>query len=114
MPTLKEQRARRPGNRENIDRIKGTMREETKHYRLRAFREEAGLTQSLLAEQVGVKQNRISQIEHGDIDRSTVSTLRKYVQALGGDLEINIKRPNGERLTLDIGADVDRATDERT
>lgn len=101
--TLSERRARRPGNRENIDRIKASMYEEAKQYRLRNLREEAGVTQVVLAREIGVGQNRVSQMEHGNISTARVSTLRKYVQALGADLEINIRRADGTRVPLDLG-----------
>lgn len=107
MATLSERRARRPGNRENIDRIKASMYQEAKHYRLRNLREEAGVTQVVLAKQIGVGQNRVSQMEHGKITSARVSTLRKYLQALGADLEISIKRPDGTRVLLDLEDDVE-------
>jgi transcriptional regulator with XRE-family HTH domain len=45
------------------------------------------LTQSTLAETLNVGQAEISKIENrADID---VSTLRKFIQAMGGELEIN-------------------------
>lgn len=45
-------------------------------------------TQADLARAMGVSQPRVSEIENGDLDRVTVSTLRAYVRALGGDVRI--------------------------
>ena len=42
MSTLDQRRSKRPGNRENIERIKAEMRRETQLYRLRSLREELG------------------------------------------------------------------------
>ena len=38
-----------------------------------------------------VSQNRVSRIEHGDIERAQVDTLRKYVEALGGTLHVEVE-----------------------
>ena len=52
-------------------------------YRLRELREQAAMTQVQLADALDVSQNRISRIENGDIERTQVDTLRKYVEAFG-------------------------------
>lgn len=48
----------------------------------------ADYTQGRLADLIGVGQNRISQMEHGQIVTARVETLRKYVEATGGELEV--------------------------
>ena len=45
--------------------------------------------------ELDVTQNRVSRIERGDLDKTQVDTLRRYVEALGGHL----------RLVVDIGDD---------
>jgi transcriptional regulator with XRE-family HTH domain len=60
-------------------------------YELRAAR---SLTQEKLAEQLHVKQAAVSKLE-----RRTdmyVSTLRAYVRAMGGELEIIARFPDGD------------------
>ena len=57
-------------------------------WRLREIREEQGVTQKELAERLGLTQPTISTLESGDIDRSGLSTLRAYVEALGGRIEV--------------------------
>ena len=53
---------------------------------LRALREAAGVTQEELAERVAVDQSQISRLERqGDV---RVSLLKRYVEALGGELQI--------------------------
>ncbi|TDF91524.1 transcriptional regulator [Arthrobacter terricola] len=44
-----------------------------------------------------VSQNRVSRIEHGDIGRPQVDTLRKYVAAVGGRLRVEVE-PGDERI----------------
>ncbi|MBK8388625.1 MAG: helix-turn-helix transcriptional regulator [Saprospiraceae bacterium] len=56
------------------------------------LRKDLGLTQNDLAIKQGVKQVNISNLEKRD--DMHLSTLKKYVQALGCELEINIKLPN--------------------
>jgi transcriptional regulator with XRE-family HTH domain len=54
----------------------------------------SGLTQQQMAERLGVSQAQISRIEKEDYDSYTLTTLRRYVAALGGEfeLEVNIRR----------------------
>jgi DNA-binding XRE family transcriptional regulator len=100
MTTLDELRTRRPGNRANIERIRKQMEVEAVLYRLRQLREDAGLTQTALAELIGVGQNRVSQMEHGKLGVARVDTLRRYVEATGGELELCVKRADGTRVLL--------------
>lgn len=57
-------------------------------YVLRELRKEHGLSQAQLAERMGVSQRRVSAIERGEIDRNEVSTVRNYVEALGGRVHL--------------------------
>ncbi|GAA5194623.1 hypothetical protein GCM10023346_22580 [Arthrobacter gyeryongensis] len=65
--------------------------DEVRAYRLRELREASDLTQVELAARLHVSQNRVSRIEHGDIDRAQDDTLRKYVEAVGGRLRIEVE-----------------------
>lgn len=53
---------------------------------LRAMREVAGKTQVELAKKMAVTQAELSRAERRD--DHLVSTLRKYVEGLGGELEV--------------------------
>ncbi|HKT56174.1 MAG TPA: XRE family transcriptional regulator [Microbacterium sp.] len=55
------------------------------------MREASRLTQVELAARLHVGQNRVSRIEHGDIERAQVDTLRKYVAAVGGQLRVEVE-----------------------
>ncbi len=58
---------------------------------LMEFRKIAGLTQSEVAEKMQITQVNVSRLERRD--DMHLSTLRQYVEALGAELEINIKMP---------------------
>lgn len=88
--SYRELRAELPIDEEAVDTIKREMLAEVRAYRLRELREQAAMTQVQLADALDVSQNRISRIEHGDIERTQVDTLRKYVEAFGGTLHIEV------------------------
>jgi predicted transcriptional regulator len=88
--TLKSMIAKRPADRERVEGFKKQMRGEIRAYRLREIRESLSITQVELAERLQVSQNRVSRIEHGDIDRSQLDTLRRYVEAVGGTLRVEV------------------------
>ncbi len=59
---------------------------------LQELRKDLGITQNILAEKQGVRQVNISNLEkRTDMH---LSTLRKYVEAMGCELEINIRMPD--------------------
>jgi predicted transcriptional regulator len=89
--TLDELLHQRPVDREAVDAHKKRMIDEVRAYRLRELREASSLTQVELASRLHVSQNRVSRIEHGDIERAQVDTLRKYVEALGGTLHVEVE-----------------------
>jgi len=79
-----------PPDWEVVEEHKQRMLAEMRAYRLRELREQAAMTQVQLADALDVSQNRISRIEHGDIERTQVDTLRRYVEAVGGKLHIEV------------------------
>ena len=58
-------------------------------------RQRAGLTQRELAERLGVSQAQVARIEKRGYDAYSMTTLRRYVQALGEgfSLEVVIRLP---------------------
>jgi DNA-binding XRE family transcriptional regulator len=67
---------------------------------LQELREKQQMTQKQVAEAMGVKQPTVNRIEArgGDIK---LSTLKRYVEALGGSLEIAVRLPAGvTQLTI--------------
>lgn len=67
---------------------------------LRALREAVGLTQEELANRVEITQSQLSKMERREDHR--ISTLRRYIEALGGTLEI-CAIVNGRRIKLAEG-----------
>jgi len=89
--TIEDVLAKRPVNRGAVDATKKRLLDEVRAYRLRELREASDLTQVELAGRLRVSQNRISRIEHGDIERAQVDTLRKYIEAVGGTLRVEVQ-----------------------
>src|SRR5258708_37841798 len=58
-------------------------------------RHEAGLTQVEMAARLGVSQAQVARIEKRGYDAYTLTTLRRYVEALGAGyaLEVRVRHP---------------------
>jgi transcriptional regulator with XRE-family HTH domain len=61
--------------------------------------DKSGQWQEDVAAQMHVSQSRVSRIERGDLDHVEVATLRSYVEALGGRVEI-IANFGDERIVV--------------
>jgi predicted XRE-type DNA-binding protein len=57
-------------------------------WHLAQVRTEQDRTQEEVAHAMGVRQPRVSAIERGELNVVTLSTLRAYVRALGGNLRV--------------------------
>ena len=69
-------------------------------------RQAAGLTQAQLAERLGVSQSQVAKIERRGYEAYTLTTLRRYVRALGADfaLEVTIRHvPDPEPVAAPAG-----------
>jgi predicted transcriptional regulator len=82
---------KRPVDRTAVDAAKKRMLDEVRAYQLRELREALDLTQVEIAKLLDVSQNRVSRLEHGDIERTQVDTLRRYVEAVGGRLHVEVE-----------------------
>jgi hypothetical protein len=78
-------------------RVRERVSAELVELTLRDLREQAGKTQNDLAELTEMTQAELSRFERRD-DRK-LSTLRKYVEALGGELEV-VAAFGNKRITL--------------
>jgi len=79
---------KRPANMDAVTKHVARLEAEEHAYRLREIREEQGVTQKELAERLHLTQPTISALEAGHLERSGLATLRSYVEALGGTVEI--------------------------
>ncbi|MFD5316381.1 XRE family transcriptional regulator [Streptomyces sp. NPDC127098] len=61
---------------------------EVRAHRLAEIRQKQALIQRAVAAAMEGSAPRVSAIEHGDIDRAELATLRSYVEALGGRLRV--------------------------
>lgn len=68
---------------------------------LAKIREELSLSQTELAQSLGVSQPSIAKLENVDNDPK-LSTLKRYIKALGGELSIDVTLPNGKRIGLHL------------
>ncbi|MDQ3259295.1 MAG: helix-turn-helix domain-containing protein [Pseudomonadota bacterium] len=73
---------------------------------LHELRKARDLSQVKLAEVLRVNQAAISKIEHRT--DMYISTLREYIRAMGGDLQIVAKFPEGEVNITNFSDQVDR------
>lgn len=87
-----------PERRARLDTIKAAMVEAE---RLAAVRAGRGMTQVELAAALGRTQGQVSHIEKRD--DLYLSTLRAYVEALGGQLEVTAVFEGDERHAIAIG-----------
>lgn len=71
---------------EQLQKIDEMVEEELLEMDLRTLREAVGLTQEELAHRVAITQSQLSKLERRPDHR--LSTLRRYVAALGGELEV--------------------------
>lgn len=97
MATLKELMAKQsPESQERITEKVEILRQAVA---LNMLREELNLSQAELASAMGVKQPTIAKMEQSDND-PRLSTLKRYVTAMGGELSIDVKLPTGKRVAF--------------
>jgi len=72
---------------------------------LNELRQARGLSQETIATLLSVKQPSVAKMEK-NVDMY-ISTLRKYIQAMGGDLDITASFPDG-RVRIANFADIDQ------
>jgi hypothetical protein len=91
--------------------IEARVQQAQRELPLHEIRRARALTQVQLAEEMGASQGEISALE-----RRTdhyVSTLRRYVSAMGGELEIVARFPNGEAIKIQSFGDMSEPDAER-
>ena len=97
MATLKELTAQQ--SEESQKRIAAKVEELRIIVALNQLREELNISQTELAAAMGVKQPTVAKIEQPDND-PRLSTLKRYVTALGGEVSIDVILPTGKRVAF--------------
>ncbi|HBX13435.1 helix-turn-helix transcriptional regulator [Leclercia adecarboxylata] len=97
MATLKELMAQQ--SQESQERIAAKVEDLRIIVALNQLREELNISQTELAAAMGVKQPTVAKIEQPDND-PRLSTLKRYVTALGGEVSIDIILPTGKRVAF--------------
>jgi DNA-binding XRE family transcriptional regulator len=92
---------------ESRERSEALTRQLLEDMPLQALRRALTLTQDQLAESTGLTQSGIAQIEQrSDV---FVSTLRRYIEAMGGELIITARFPFGETRISQFGPTAEQA-----
>lgn len=99
MATLKELMEKQ--SPDSLARIEAKVEEIRQEIALNMLREELSISQTEMAAAMGVKQPTIARMEQPDND-PRLSTLKRYVVALGGELSIDVKLPTGKRVAFHI------------
>jgi DNA-binding transcriptional regulator YiaG len=87
-----------PAARAESAEISAALRKELPLHQLR---QALKLSQEQVAEELGITQAAVSRLEHRpDL---FVSTLRRFVEAMGGELEIRVRFPTGTVTLADLG-----------
>ncbi|ALV92375.1 MULTISPECIES: helix-turn-helix domain-containing protein [Pantoea] len=68
---------------------------------LSQIREELNFSQTELARTMGISQPTLAKMENPDND-PRLSTLKRYVAALGGEVRIDVTLPNGKHIAFQL------------
>nr|WP_314417407.1 helix-turn-helix transcriptional regulator [uncultured Erwinia sp.] len=86
---------------ESRERIAARADEIRQENTLAKIREELQLSQVQIADAMGITQPAIVKMEKVENDPK-LSTLKRYVKALGGELSLDVTLPNGKRIALHL------------
>lgn len=82
-------------------RVAGRIEETGTRITLSMLRDELNISQTELAAAMGVKQPSVARMEQADND-PRLSTLNRYVKALGGELSLDVTLPDGKRVAFHL------------
>ncbi|EJJ6252513.1 helix-turn-helix domain-containing protein [Escherichia coli] len=68
---------------------------------LQMMREELQLSQKQVADAMGISQPAVTQLEQRGNDLK-LATLKRYVEAMGGKLSLDVELPTGKRIAFNI------------
>lgn len=88
-------------SKESQERAKKKANKLLHEIRLTELREAVNLTQTQIAERMGISQAAISRIEKGGRNLY-LSTLARFVASTGGELELSARYPDRDEVKLKI------------
>lgn len=90
---------------ERKQRIQARTEElEMEYLTLQELRKNAGLTQAAISQRLNMPQPNVSRLERES--DMLLSTLRNYVNAMGGELTISVELPNKTPVRLNMLSDL--------
>ncbi|EIR12995.1 helix-turn-helix family protein, partial [Yersinia pestis PY-09] len=86
---------------ESQTRIKEMADEMILEVGLQMMREELQLSQKQVAEAMGISQPAVTKLEQRGNDLK-LATLKRYVEAMGGKLSLDVELPTGRRVAFHV------------
>lgn len=86
---------------ESQKRIKEMADEMILERGLQMLREELKLSQKHVAEVIGISQPAVTQLEQRG-NELKIATLKRYIEAMGGKLSLDVELPTGKRVAFHI------------
>ena len=86
---------------ESQARIKEMADEMILEVGLQMMREALQLSQKQVAEAMGISQPAVTKLEQRGNDLK-LATLKRYVEAMGGKLSLDVELPTGKRIAFNI------------
>ena len=99
--TWDEIRKEIPANEKRVAKYMKMMQAAIDGVKLAELRQVRRLTQTQMAKKLKIDQSNVSRIERGKFDAVEIRTLRKYVEALGGELEIRVNIDDVSQRLID-------------
>lgn len=90
--------SRSPESQQRIKELADEMILETG---LQMMREELKLSQKQVAEVMGISQPAVTQLEQRG-NELKIATLKRYIEAMGGKLSLDVELPTGKRVAFQI------------
>ncbi len=96
-----EVRKKFPVNEKRVAKYAKMMQAAIDGVKLSELRQLRRFTQAQMAKRLKIDQSNVSRIERGRFDGVEIRTLRKYVEALGGELEIRVNIDDASQRLID-------------
>ncbi|MEN2804331.1 Antitoxin HigA1 [Mannheimia haemolytica] len=86
---------------ERRQKVEDMAQEMIREIQLSKLREELNLSQQQLATALGISQPAIAKLKQKDND-PRLSTLKRYIEAMGGKLKLAVELPTGDERVIRI------------